>query len=100
MSVIRIYSELVKIDATRRGSISKSDFDRLCKVHFCSKTSVKQSLFGELDSLLPDELNRESLLEIFSEHLLPSDIQLLLDDFESTGSLSKDRFLLKIKEYF
>ena len=90
----------MKIDATRKGSINKSDFDKLCKMHFCSQGKLKQSLFVELESMLPEVLNRESLTEILSEHLLASDVRLLLDDLETTDSISKDRFLAKIREYF
>ena len=81
--------------------MNRVDFEKLCKKYFGSESgSVSQSLFAEIETLLPTEFTKQGLSELLSEFLPASDIELLFDDLDSSDLFTREAFLSKIKENF
>ena len=89
----RIY----QIDYNRKGLLNLYDFEKIYKSHIKPSLPSYESLVGDLEKILPDELNAEVLADTFTD-LSKLDIDLLLEDIQSDGKNSLKVFIDKIKE--
>jgi hypothetical protein len=98
-SKAEILNQINKIDYNKKGVLTFNDFDKLYRILLRSKLPSFSSLLPDLDSILPNDLNKEQLSEIFPE-LSHLDIDLLLDDLGSNPESNKVKLINKIRDNF